>query len=87
MVTVESNNDIFRHAEVEDKYERDYSIAAVDFHESYNVGPYLNNDLALVHTDADVALNEHVAPICLPPANYIYRWEKLLGQMLNENIV
>ena len=51
------------------------------------MGPYLNNDLALVHTDADVALSEHVAPICLPPANYIYRGEKLLGQMLNENIV
>ena len=72
------HNDSSPLAEVEDKYERDYGIAAVDFHESYNVGPYLNNDLALIHTDADVALNEHVAPICLPPANYIYRWAQLL---------
>ena len=60
-------------ADVEDKYELDYDIASVDFHENYNVGPYLNNDLALVHTEGDMDFNEHVSAICLPPANYIYR--------------
>ena len=64
-------------AEVEDKYERDYDIASVDFHENYNVGPYLNNDLALVHSEGGIDFNEHVSAICLPPANYIYRKAKL----------
>lgn len=34
---------------MEDKYETEYAIDKVDFHENYNVGPYLNHDLALVH--------------------------------------
>ena len=64
-------------SDVEDKYERDYDIASVDFHENYNVGPYLNNDLALVRTEGgDMDFNEHVSAICLPPDNYIYREEE-----------
>ncbi len=34
--------------DVRDRYEEEYEIQRVYFHENYNVGPYLNNDIAVV---------------------------------------
>jgi len=35
-------------ADVLDREEKDFPVERVDFHENYNVGPYLNNDIAIV---------------------------------------
>ena len=35
-------------SDVLDREEKDFPIEKVDFHENYNVGPYLNNDIAIV---------------------------------------
>ena len=29
--------------------EANYDIEKVDFHEGFNIGPYLNNDIAIIH--------------------------------------
>jgi hypothetical protein len=38
----------FSFSDVLDREEKEFSIEKVDFHENYNVGPYLNNDIAIV---------------------------------------
>jgi hypothetical protein len=35
--------------EVADPGEQEFNIDKIDFHENFNVGPYLNNDIAVVH--------------------------------------
>jgi hypothetical protein len=35
--------------EVADPGEQELPIHKIDFHDNFNVGPYLNNDIALVH--------------------------------------
>ena len=35
--------------EVADPGEQELPIHKIDFHVNFNVGPYLNNDIALVH--------------------------------------
>ena len=34
---------------MQDSGEAEFQIEKVDFHESFNVGPYLNNDIAIAH--------------------------------------
>lgn len=61
-----------------DTNEAEYLINRIDIHENYNVGPYLNNDLAVItiksnnRNNSGMEFNDHVAPICLPPDTYIY---------------
>ena len=52
--------------DVEDIDEQEFSIAAVHFHPEYNVGAYLNNDLAVVTTKEEARLGSRVVPVCLP---------------------
>ena len=58
-------------------------MEAVHFHDEYNVGLYLNNDIALVRIKAASStgrgfnFGERVVPACLPPVNVVY------GQHLN----
>ena len=35
--------------EVTDPGEQEFPIHKIDFHDNFNVGPYLNNDIAVVH--------------------------------------
>ena len=35
-------------ADVKDRFEAEYLIDKIDFHENYNIGPYLNNDIAVI---------------------------------------
>ena len=43
----------------------------INFHENFGVGPYLNNDIALVHIDRSkhrtgIQFGDKVVPVCLP---------------------
>jgi hypothetical protein len=35
--------------EVADPGEQEFPIDKIDFHDNFNVGPYLNNDIAVIH--------------------------------------
>ena len=59
--------------------EQEFIVASVHFHEEYNVGLYLNHDIALIRVSADPATGrgiafdpDRVAPACLPPSNTVY---------------
>ena len=58
--------------DVEDIDEQEFSIAAVHFHPEYNVGVYLNNDLAVVRLKTPVRLSSRVSPACLPSSTSSY---------------
>ena len=56
--------------DIPDKDESEYDIENMILHENFNVGPYLNNDIALVKikaNDSDSGMNfgQYVTPICL----------------------
>jgi len=40
-------------SDVNDRYESDHEVGRIFFHENYNVGQYLNNDIALVQIKYD----------------------------------
>ncbi len=62
--------------------EAEYRVDAVHFHDDYNVGLYLNNDIALVRIKGSVdaasgrlrgiRFGPRVVPACLPPVNVAY---------------
>ena len=57
--------------------EQEFSVASVHFHEDYNEGLYLNNDIALVRIVAGsngrgIKFGDRVVPACLPPVNVQY---------------
>ena len=58
--------------DVEDVEEQELSLAAVHFHPQYNVGAYLNNDLAVVTTKEEARLSSRVASVCLPAPDTSY---------------
>lgn len=58
--------------DVEDIDEQEFSIATVHFHPEYNVGAYLNNDLAVVRLKDSVRLTSRVSPACLPSSTSSY---------------
>ncbi len=68
--------------QVVDVEEQDYRVEAVHFHDEYNVGLYLNNDIAVVRIVAvedpatsrlrGIRFGERVVPACLPPMNAVY---------------
>ena len=35
-------------SDVRDRFEKEYEVEQIEYHDNYNVGPYLNNDLAIV---------------------------------------
>ena len=35
--------------EVKDEEEEEFNIEKIDFHEEFGIGPYLNNDIAVIH--------------------------------------
>ena len=64
--------------DIPDKDESEYDIENMILHENFNVGPYLNNDIALVKikaNDSDSGMNfgQYVTPICLPAHNLAYK--------------
>ena len=72
------------HLEVKDGAEQELDIRSIDFHEAYSVGPYLNNDLAIIHVGRDrdkgrggraagIRMSRTVGAVCLPPDNADYR--------------
>ena len=62
--------------EILDDEEQEFDIEKVDFHdENFGVGPYLNNDIAVVHlkkSKTGIIFGNKVGPACLPDANTIY---------------
>ena len=63
--------------EIPDEEEQEFAIDKVDFHEYFNVGPYLNNDIAVVHIDrvrhsGGVVFGDKVIPACLPQVTADY---------------
>ena len=62
--------------DVTEREEAEYDIDDIYFHDSFNVGPYLNNDIALVKVKSQsrsgMDFGQFVSPICLPAANLIY---------------
>lgn len=64
--------------DVIDKEEEEYEIEKVAFHENYNIGPYLNNDIALVtirsngREDNGIIFGKYVSSACLPSASLVY---------------
>ena len=59
---------------VRDRFEAEFSVDKIDFHENYNVGPYLNNDLAVVRLNVSngIQFSSHVSAVCLPPPEFPY---------------
>ena len=63
--------------DVTENSEAEYEIDQVIFHEAFNIGPYLNNDIALLKikandTNSGMDFGLYVSPICLPASNLIY---------------
>ena len=58
--------------EVEDFQEQTLEVDTVFFHEEYNVGVYLNNDIALLKLKDEVEFGTLVVPACLPHKNVVY---------------
>ena len=58
--------------------EQTFKIEAVHFHELYNIGVYLNHDIAVLRlkanplTDRAVKFGRRVVPACLPHTNVVY---------------
>jgi hypothetical protein len=72
---------------VEDADEQEFSLQSVHFHPEFNLGLYLNNDLAVLRIKAvsakggtataanggqGIKFGERVRPACLPPPNTAY---------------
>ena len=70
--------------ELEDE-EEEYEITSIDIHSDFNVGPYLNNDIAIVTIGNNTRVKEgaeiekkgiqfgdFVGPACLPPETFWY---------------
>ena len=60
-----------RNKQVPDIEEQEFKVSAVYFHENYNLGIYLNNDVAVVKLEADqngrgVVFSDRIIPACLP---------------------
>ena len=56
--------------DVHETEEAEYEIDEIRFHENYNVGPYLNNDIAIVKVKTNdsngMDFGQYVSPVCLP---------------------
>jgi len=64
-------------AEVPDIGEQQFEVLAVHFHEEFNSGVYLNNDLAVIRLKPSldgrgVRFGRRVVPVCLPPSSMAY---------------
>ena len=64
--------------------EEEYEIISIDIHSDFNVGPYLNNDIAIVTIGNNTRVKEgakiekkgiqfgdFVGPACLPPETFL----------------
>ncbi len=64
--------------QVSDLQEQEFKVDAVHYHEEYNVGLYLNNDIAVVRIRADprtgrgFSFGSRVVPACLPHSTIVY---------------
>ena len=62
--------------DVENVEEAEYEIEKTEFSEMWNVGPYLNNDIAIVtiksNDSSGIRFGQYVSPVCLPAPNLNY---------------
>ena len=63
--------------QVPDLEEQEFMVQSVHFHQDYNVGVYLNNDIAVVRVKAKsdgrgIRFGDRVVPACLPHSNVVY---------------
>ena len=72
--------------DVEETEEQEFSISSIEIHRDFNVGPFLNNDIAVAtlghlnsqnqNGNADfissggIAFGQYVGPACLPSEQY-----------------
>ena len=63
--------------DVDDIDEQEFSIQAVHFHPEFNVGAYLNNDIAVIKikpvNGKGVKITSRVKPACLPSPSTSYK--------------
>nr|CAD7443944.1 unnamed protein product [Timema bartmani] len=60
-------------AEADDGTEQELNIDEIYFHEEFNRGVRLNNDIALIKLKSQgIRLGADIQPICLPPSNLLY---------------
>ena len=64
------------HLDFPDSEETEYDIEEIHLHENFNVGPYLNNDIAIVkvrsNDSSGMAFGHNVLPVCLPSPDLNY---------------
>ena len=64
------------HLDVKEREETDFDIEEIIFHETFNEGPYLNNDIAIIKIKTlnrgGMDFGRHVQPVCLPSPNLAY---------------
>ncbi|XP_069990295.1 ovochymase-1-like isoform X2 [Penaeus vannamei] len=48
-----------------------FRVEAVYVHPDFNIPSPLNNDIALAKLPQSIAFSQHIAPICIPPRDYI----------------
>ena len=60
--------------DIEDVDEQEFSVKSVHFHPQYNVGAYLNNDIAVVKIKehSGIKFTTRVTPVCLPTTSTSY---------------
>ena len=60
--------------EIPDEEEQEFDIQKIHFHENFNVGPYQNNDIALVRVrhSKGITFGDKVIPACLPQLDADY---------------
>ena len=70
--------------DVEETEEQEFSISSIEIHHDFNVGPFLNNDIAVAtlghlnpqNNNADfiasggISFGRYVGPACLPSEQY-----------------
>ncbi|XP_071514642.1 uncharacterized protein [Panulirus ornatus] len=62
-----------------------FRVEAVYIHPDFNVPKPLNNDVALAGLPQEMAFGRYVAPICLPPRNYMDLLNMLPPKLVPEN--
>ena len=71
--------------------EQDFGIASIDLHRDFNVGPFLNNDIAIAtlgyldrrqrsnfFSSGGIQFGEYVGAACLPSEQYRYVFTVIL---------
>ena len=69
----------------EEEEEQEFSVASIEIHQDFNVGPFLNNDIAIAtlgylnennngdfFSSGGITFGQYVGPACLPSERHRY---------------